>query len=68
MNRRSILYRLAREARPYYARLAVAMAMGVFAGVLSIVPPLAFQIIINDVLIPRGATLPTCGRSIWPWA
>jgi ATP-binding cassette, subfamily B, bacterial MsbA len=55
MNSRSILYRLAREARPYYARLAVAMAMGVLAGVLSIVPPLAFRIIINDVLMPaRG--------------
>lgn len=58
MNRRSILYRLAREARPYYARLGVAMAMGVFAGVLSIVPPLSFKIIINDVLIPRSGHAP----------
>ena len=55
MNSRSILYRLAREAQPYYGRLAVAMAMGVLAGVLSIVPPLAFRIIINAVLVPpRG--------------
>ncbi|MGA8384577.1 MAG: ABC transporter ATP-binding protein, partial [Candidatus Cybelea sp.] len=58
MNRRSILYRLAREARPYYARLGVAMALGVFAGVLSIVPPLSFKIIINDVLIPRPGHAP----------
>ncbi|MGC9991918.1 MAG: ABC transporter ATP-binding protein [Candidatus Cybelea sp.] len=58
MNSRSILYRLAREARPYYGRLAVAMAMGVLAGVLSIVPPLAFRIIINQVLIPARGHAP----------
>ncbi|MBV8345495.1 MAG: ABC transporter ATP-binding protein [Candidatus Eremiobacteraeota bacterium] len=52
MSRRSILHRLAREARPYYPRIALAMAMGVLAGVLSIVPPLAFRIIINQVLVP----------------
>jgi len=53
MTRRSILVRLAREARPYYPRLAIAMSMGVLAGVLSIVPPLAFRIIINQVLVPQ---------------
>jgi subfamily B ATP-binding cassette protein MsbA len=58
MNSRSILYRLAREARPYYSRLGVAMAMGVLAGVLSIVPPLSFRIIINDVLIPARGHAP----------
>jgi subfamily B ATP-binding cassette protein MsbA len=58
MNSRSILYRLAGEARPYYARLGVAMAMGVLAGVLSIVPPLSFRIIINDVLIPARGHAP----------
>ncbi|MGA7200404.1 MAG: ABC transporter ATP-binding protein [Candidatus Cybelea sp.] len=58
MNRRSILYRLAREARPYYPRLGVAMALGVFAGVLSIVPPLSFKIIINQVLIPARGHVP----------
>lgn len=58
MSRRSILDRLAREARPYYARLAVAMAMGVLAGVLSIVPPLSFRIIINDVLVPQPGHAP----------
>lgn len=58
MSRRSILLRLAREARPYYPRLSVAMAMGVLAGVLSIVPPLAFKIIINQVLVPPPGRLP----------
>src|SRR5580704_9768091 len=52
MSRRSILQRLAREARPYYPRIAVAMGMGILAGVLSIVPPVAFRIIINQVLVP----------------
>jgi subfamily B ATP-binding cassette protein MsbA len=58
MSRRSILYRLALEARPYYSRIAVAMAMGVLAGVLSIVPPLAFRIIINQVLVPPHGHAP----------
>jgi len=52
MTRSSTLLRLVREARPYYPRLALAMTMGVLAGVLSVVPPLAFRIIINQVLIP----------------
>jgi ATP-binding cassette, subfamily B, bacterial MsbA len=55
MSRRSILIRLAREARPYSGRLAIAMTLGVLAGVLTIAPPLAFRIIINQVLVPpRG--------------
>jgi ATP-binding cassette, subfamily B, bacterial MsbA len=54
MSRRSILVRLAREASPYYPRLGIAMLMGVLAGVLSIVPPLAFRIIINQVLVPQS--------------
>jgi subfamily B ATP-binding cassette protein MsbA len=58
MNPRSILYRLAGEARPYYARLSFAMALGVLAGVLSIVPPFSFRIIINDVLIPMRGHAP----------
>ncbi|HLY01372.1 MAG TPA: ABC transporter ATP-binding protein [Candidatus Cybelea sp.] len=61
MNSRSILYRLAREARPYYGRLSVAMGMGVLAGVLSIVPPLSFRIIINDVLVPARGHAPDLG-------
>ena len=58
MSRRSILLRLVREARPYYPRLAIAMAMGVFAGVLSVIPPLAFRIIINEVLVPTSGRSP----------
>ncbi|HET6275418.1 MAG TPA: ABC transporter ATP-binding protein [Candidatus Cybelea sp.] len=58
MSRRSILLRLAREARPYYGRLAIAMTMGVLAGVLSIAPPLAFRIIINQVLVPPHGSAP----------
>jgi subfamily B ATP-binding cassette protein MsbA len=58
MNPRSILFRLAGEARPYSTRLGIAMAMGVLAGVLSIVPPLSFRIIINDVLIPARGHAP----------
>ncbi len=52
MSRRSILLRLAREARPYYPRIAVATALGALAGVLTLVPPTAFRIIINQVLAP----------------
>jgi subfamily B ATP-binding cassette protein MsbA len=58
LSRRAILLRLAREARPYYPRLAVAMTMGVLAGILSIVPPLAFRIIINQVLVPPPGHVP----------
>jgi subfamily B ATP-binding cassette protein MsbA len=58
VTRGTILKRLAREARPYYPRLAVAMTMGVLAGVLSIVPPLAFRIIINQVLVPAPGSSP----------
>jgi ATP-binding cassette, subfamily B, bacterial MsbA len=58
MSRSSILHRLAREARPYYPRLALAMGMGVLAGVLSVVPPLAFRIIINQVLVPQRGHAP----------
>jgi ATP-binding cassette, subfamily B, bacterial MsbA len=58
MSRRSILQRLAREARPYYPRIAIAMGMGILAGVLSIVPPLAFRIIINQVLVPPPGRTP----------
>ncbi len=58
MSRSSILRRLANEARPYYPRIALAMGMGILAGVLSIVPPLAFRIIINQVLVPLHGSAP----------
>jgi ATP-binding cassette, subfamily B, bacterial MsbA len=58
MSRRLILYRLAREARPYSARLIVAMGLGVLAGVLTVVPPLAFRVIVNQVLVPPSGRPP----------
>jgi subfamily B ATP-binding cassette protein MsbA len=58
MSRRSILRRLAREARPYYPRIAIATALGALAGVLTLVPPTAFRIIINQVLAPPGGRPP----------
>ncbi|HTU81345.1 MAG TPA: ABC transporter ATP-binding protein [Candidatus Acidoferrales bacterium] len=55
MTRRTILRRLAREARPYFPRIVVATLLGALAGVLTIVPPIAFRTIINQVLAPpRG--------------
>jgi len=53
MTRRETLGRLAREARPYYPRLVLAMLLGTLAGVLTIVPPAAFGQIINRVLVPK---------------
>ncbi len=58
MSRRTILHRLAREARPYYPRIAVATALGALAGVLTLVPPTAFRIIINQVLAPPHGRSP----------
>ena len=52
MNRRTVLKRLAIEARPYYPRIFVATLFGALAGVLTLVPPGAFRVIINDVLAP----------------
>jgi ATP-binding cassette, subfamily B, bacterial MsbA len=54
MTRREILLRIAREARPYYPRIAVATLLGALAGVLTTVPPAAFRVIMNDVLAPPG--------------
>ncbi len=52
MTRRAILQRLTREARPYYARIGVALVLGTVAGVLSLVAPWAFGAIIGRVLAP----------------
>ncbi|HEU5479917.1 MAG TPA: ABC transporter ATP-binding protein [Candidatus Tumulicola sp.] len=57
MSRRSILRRLAREARPYYPRILAATLLGALAGVLTVVPPAAFRIIINQVLAPPAGRL-----------
>ena len=50
MTRNETLARLSREARPYIGRLAVAAALGTFAGVLTTIPPWAFGQIISRVL------------------
>ena len=51
MTRRETLHRLAREAKPYYARLVLATLLGTLAGMLSIVPPWAFGDIVDKVLM-----------------
>jgi subfamily B ATP-binding cassette protein MsbA len=58
MSRKTILLRLAQQARPYYPRIAVAMLLGTLAGVLSIVPPYAFNQIMNRVLAPPKGHVP----------
>jgi ATP-binding cassette, subfamily B, bacterial MsbA len=58
VSRRSILQRLAGEARPYYPRILVATLLGTLAGVLTLVPPTAFRIIINRVLAPPSGVPP----------
>ncbi len=50
MTRRETLARLAREARPYIGRLAIAVLLGTLAGMLTAVPPWAFGQIISRVL------------------
>lgn len=58
MTRREILRRLAAEARPYLPTLAVALVLSTAAGLLTLVPPLAFRIIINSVLAPPKGVAP----------
>jgi subfamily B ATP-binding cassette protein MsbA len=54
MERREILRRLRTEARPYLPQIALALALGVIAGLLPLVPPLALAEILNKVLAPAG--------------
>lgn len=58
MTRREILQRLLREARPYYGRMAVALVLGVVAGLTPLTLPWAFGRIENAVL---AATHPDVG-------
>jgi subfamily B ATP-binding cassette protein MsbA len=55
VTRRAILKRVALEARPYYPRIILATLLGALAGVLTLVPPAAFRVIINRVLATGGA-------------
>ncbi|MBV9271075.1 MAG: hypothetical protein JO165_08275, partial [Candidatus Eremiobacteraeota bacterium] len=50
MTRQATLRRIAREARPYTARLIVAVVLGTVAGLMPLVAPWAFKVLINDVL------------------
>ncbi|MHB8140225.1 MAG: ABC transporter ATP-binding protein [Vulcanimicrobiaceae bacterium] len=61
MTRSEILRRLAREARPYAGRLILAVLLGTFAGVLSLVAPWAFGQIIGHVLAPPKGRQPEIG-------
>ncbi len=54
MERRDILNRLKVEARPYLPQILLALALGVIAGLLTLVAPFAFGEIINRVLTPSA--------------
>ena len=58
MTRREILGRLAAEAKPYFPTLAIALVLSTVAGLLTLVPPLAFRVIINSVLAPPKGAAP----------
>ncbi len=53
MTQRATIHRIAREARPYYARIAIALLLGTLAGVLNLVAPWAFSLIVGRVLAPQ---------------
>jgi subfamily B ATP-binding cassette protein MsbA len=57
MTSRRILARLARDARPYYATLAVAIVLGTIAGLSNLVGPWGFNQIINRVITARHPDL-----------
>ena len=50
MTRNETLRRLAREARPYGARLGAAILLGTVAGLSNLVAPWGFKVLINNVL------------------
>jgi ATP-binding cassette, subfamily B, bacterial MsbA len=64
MTQRSTVRRLVREGRPYYAPLAVAIALGAVNSLLVLVGPWALGIIINRVVVP--ATSPHGGSPDLP--
>jgi subfamily B ATP-binding cassette protein MsbA len=57
MTSRRILARLARDARPYYATLALAIVLGTVAGLSNLVGPWGFNEIINRVITARHPDL-----------
>lgn len=54
MTRTETLRRLAAQARPYYPRLILAIALGALTGVLMVVPPWALNRIISNVIEPAS--------------
>ncbi|HEY5257696.1 MAG TPA: ABC transporter ATP-binding protein [Candidatus Baltobacteraceae bacterium] len=61
MERRTILRRLLKEARPYAPQLALATLLGTGAGLVTLIPPFAFSEIFNRVLIPPHGARPDLG-------
>jgi len=59
MERREIVRRLGQEARPYYPQMAGALALGIIAGLLPLVPPFAFAQLMDKVI-----TSPTHDRVV----
>lgn len=57
MTPRRILGRLARDARPYYPTLALAIVLGTLAGLSNLVGPWGFNQIINRVITARQPDL-----------
>ena len=57
MTPRRILGRLARDARPYYATLTLAIVLGTVAGLSNLVGPWGFNQIINRVITARTPDL-----------
>jgi len=51
----STVARLAREGRPYYPRLLLAIGLGAINSLLLLVGPWAFGVIINKVIVPATA-------------
>ena len=58
MNVNPTLARLAREAKPYYPRLLVALALAAVNSMLVLVPPAALAVIINRVVEPAARHQP----------
>lgn len=54
MTRGETLRRLAAQARPYYPRLSIAIALGVLTGLLMVIPPWALNRIISAVIEPAS--------------
>ena len=50
MTRQATLRRIAHEARPYTIRLVAAVLLGTVAGLMPLVAPWGFKVLINDVL------------------